>query len=139
MPNPDQPQSITASASVLSPVAQSGVFQYKAANGSIQSVNVLQIGSAAGGTGTINSGISTQLGQINGALGSGVLSPTSDPNISTLNWQYAARRTIYYPAMRFDYNLNDSVRLNISYTQTKTVYPGTPTLLSSRAESIPPT
>ena len=34
------------------------------------------------------------------------------------------KRTIYYPAMRFDYNLSDAVRLNVSYTQTKTVYPG---------------
>jgi len=119
-----QPQSITASANVLSPGAQTGVFQYKASNGSIQSVNVLQIGANAGGPGTVNSAIGTQLGQINGVLGDGVLAPTSDPNISTLSWQYAARRTIYYPALRFDYNLNEAVRLNVSYTQTKTVYPG---------------
>ncbi len=119
-----QPQSVTAGASVLSPGAQNGIFQYKAANGSIQSVNVLQIGTAAGGSGVVNSNIAGQFSQINGVLNAGVLSPTSDPNISTLNWQYAARRTIYYPAMRFDYNLNDSVRLNISYTQTKTLFPG---------------
>ena len=119
-----QPSSISASATVLSPGAQNGVFQYKAANGSIQSVNVLQIGSTAGGTSAINSGIATQLQQIAGIQGDGVLSPTSDPNISTLNWQYAAKRTIYYPAIRVDYHLNDSVRLNVSYTQTKTVYPG---------------
>jgi hypothetical protein len=119
-----QPQSISATASVLSPGAQSGIFQYKAANGSIQSVNVLQIGTGAGGTGAINSAIATQLGQINGVLGSGYTTPTSDPNISTLNWQYAAKRTIYYPAMRFDYNVSDAVRLNVSYTQTKTVFPG---------------
>ncbi len=119
-----QPSSISASASVLSPSAQAGVFQYKATNGSIQSVNVLQIGSSAGGTSAINSNIATQLSQINGVLGSGILSPTSDPNISTLNWQYAARRTIYYPAVRFDYNVSDALRINVSYTQTKTVYPG---------------
>src|ERR1022692_4566067 len=119
-----QPQSISASASVLSAGAQSGLFQYKASNGSIQGVNVLQIGSGAGGPGTLNSAIGSQFQQINGVLGDGILSPTSDPNISTLNWQYAARRTIYYPAVRFDYNVSDAVRLNVSYTQTKTVYPG---------------
>ncbi len=119
-----QPQSITASASVLSPGSQAGIFQYKASNGSIQSVNVLGIGAGAGGPGTVNSQIGAQLGQINGILGDGVLSPTSDPNISTLSWQYAARRTLYYPALRFDYNVNQAVRLNVSYTQTKTVYPG---------------
>ncbi|SPF49284.1 conserved exported hypothetical protein [Candidatus Sulfopaludibacter sp. SbA4] len=119
-----QPASISASASVLSAGAQAGTFQYKASNGSIQSVNVLQIGAANGGPGSVNSTIGTQFQQINGILGDGILSPTSDPNISTLNWQYAARRTIYYPAVRFDYNVNDKVRLNVSYTQTKTVYPG---------------
>ncbi len=119
-----QPSSISASASVLSAGAQAGIFQYKASNGSIQSVNVLQIGQSNGGPGTLNSGISSQLQQINGVLNAGILSPTSDPNISTLNWQYAARRTIYYPALRVDYNVSDALRINVSYTQTKTNYPG---------------
>ncbi len=119
-----QPQSISASASVLSSGAQQGIFQYKAANGSIQSVNVLQMGAGFGGPGAVNSNIASQLQAINGVLNDGVLSPTSDPNISTLSWQYAARRTIYYPALRFDYNLTDRIRLNLSYTQQKTVFPG---------------
>jgi hypothetical protein len=119
-----QPQSITASANVLSSTAQQGTFQYKAANGSIQSTNVLQLGAANGGPGTVNAGIGSQFSAINGVLNSGVLSPTSDPNISTLSWQYAAKRTIYYPAMRFDYNLSNNIRLNLSYSQQKTVYPG---------------
>lgn len=119
-----QPQSITASASVLSPSAQSGVFQYKASNGSIQSVNVLGVGTSGGGSGAINSAIATQFAQINGILGDGVLSPTADPNVNTLSWNYAARHTTYYPALRFDYQLRDNIRLNVSYTQTKSVYPG---------------
>ena len=61
-----QPSSISASATVLSPGAQNGVFQFKAANGSIQSVNVLQIGSAAGGTSAINSGIATNCSRSRG-------------------------------------------------------------------------
>lgn len=119
-----QPQSITASSSVLSPSAQQGTFQYRAANGSIQSLNVLQIGAGAGGPTGVNPNIAGQLSAISGVLNAGVLSATSDPNISTLSWQYAARRTIYYPAMRFDYNLTDAIRLNLSYSQQKTVYPG---------------
>jgi hypothetical protein len=119
-----QPSNISASASVLSATAQAGTFQYKATNGSIQGVNVLQIGAGAGGASTVNSAVGSQLSAINGILGDGVLSPTSDPNISTLNWQYAAKRTIYYPAMRFDYNLSDAIHINLSYSQTKTNYPG---------------
>ncbi|HXS94791.1 MAG TPA: TonB-dependent receptor [Candidatus Limnocylindrales bacterium] len=119
-----QPVSNGGSASVLSPSAQAGIFQFKASNGSIQSVNVLQIGGANGGAAAVNANIQSQLTAINGVLGQGVLTQTSDPNISTLSWQYGARRTVYYPAVRFDYNLTDSIRFSLSYNQTKTVYPG---------------
>jgi hypothetical protein len=119
-----QPQSISATASVLSPTAQQGIFQYRATDGSIRSVDVLQLGGSAGGPSTVNANIAGQLKSINGVLNSGVVTPTTDPNLSTLSWQYAARRTMYYPALRFDYNLTDAIRLNVSYTQQKQVYPG---------------
>ncbi len=85
---------------------------------------MLQIGSSAGGANTINAGIAAQLKQIAGVQGDGTLSPDLRPEHLDLNWQYAAKRTIYYPAVRVDYNLSDSLRLNVSYTQTKTVFPG---------------
>jgi hypothetical protein len=119
-----QPGSVTATASVLSPSAQQGVFQYKASNGSIQSVNLLSMGTAAGGTGVLNSAVQSQFAAINGVLKDGTLAPTSDPNLSTLSWQYANLTTVYYPALRFDYNATDNLRFNLSYTQTKTVAPG---------------
>jgi hypothetical protein len=119
-----QPSSITASNSVLSQGAQGGVFQYKATNGSIQSVNVMQLGVAAGGTNVLNSSVASQFSAINGILGQGILTAGSDPNLSTLSWQYAAIRTIYYPAMRFDFNASEKLRFSLSYTQTKTNYPG---------------
>ncbi len=120
-----QPGTTTATASILSAGAQAGIFQYKATNGSIQSVNVLNIGGAAGGPTGINSSIATQFGQINGVLKNGTLTPGSDPNISTLSWLYAAPANAYFPAMRFDYNLNDKIRLSASYSQTKTSNPHT--------------
>jgi len=114
----------TGGNSVLSMAAQQGTFQYKAANGSLQSVNVLQIGGSGSGPTSINSNVSAQFQKINGVLADGTLAPTSDPNISTLNWLYPARQTTYYPALRFDYNASDRLRLNVSYSQTKTLYPG---------------
>ncbi len=120
-----QPQSISASVgSVLNPLAQQGIFQYRDATGALQSINVLQIGGNAGAPGAVNPNIANQLQQINGVLGQGTLTQNSDPNLSTLSWQYAARRTIYYPALRFDYNATNSVRLNLSYSQTKSNFPG---------------
>jgi hypothetical protein len=124
-----QPLSVTATANgstgnVLSLGAQQGIFQYKATNGSTQSVNVMQLGVAAGGTSVINSSVASQFAAINGVLGDGTLTATSDPNLSTLSWQYAARATVYYPAMRFDFNATDKLRLSLSYSQQKTVHPG---------------
>ena len=119
-----QPSSITATNSVLSTGAQAGVYQYKATNGSIQSVNVMNLGVAAGGTGVLNSSVASEFSAINGILGQGILTAGSDPNLSTLSWQYAAIRTIYYPAMRFDFNATEKLRFSLSYTQTKTNYPG---------------
>jgi len=123
-----QPGTITATGStstgnVLSPSAQQGIFQYKASNGSIQSVNLMTLGVAAGGAGTINSSVASQLGTINSILSDGALTATSDPNVSTLSWQYANLTTIYYPALRFDFNATEKLRFNLSYSQTKTLQP----------------
>ena len=74
-----QPGTSTASNSVLSPGAQQGIFQYKASNGSIQSVNVLSIGGTAGGPTAINANIASQFTKINGILNDGVITATSDP------------------------------------------------------------
>jgi hypothetical protein len=123
--NSRQPGTTDTSNSVLSPSAQQGIFQYKAANGSIQSTNVLAIGASGGGAAAVNSNISSQFQAINGVLNQGYLTPTSDPNISTLTWAYASPVIDYYPAFRFDYNATDKLRFNVSYSQTKTSNPKT--------------
>jgi len=120
-----RPGTSQTSANVLTSTAQSGIFQYKASNGSIQSINVLQAGQAAGGPGAVNPAIAAQFQQINGVLGQGALSTTADPNIQSLGWVYPAPTTTYYPALRFDYNATDKIRLSVSYTQTKQISPHT--------------
>jgi len=120
-----QPGATLTSNSVLSTGAQAGIFQYKSSNGSIQSVNVMQIGANAGGPTAINASIASQFQAIDGVLGKGTVSPTSDPNISTLSWAYPAPTTIYYPAVRIDYNVNSHLGINFSYSQTKTDQPHT--------------
>jgi hypothetical protein len=120
-----QPGTSQTSASVLTATAQSGIFQYKASNGSIQSVNVLAIGQAAGGPGAVNSNISKQFSQINSVLSDGALSVTSDPNIQSLGWSYPAPVNYYYPALRFDYNATEKLRFSLSYGQTKNRDPHT--------------
>jgi hypothetical protein len=115
-----QPGSASTSANVLSPGAQQGIFSYKDAAGNIQSANVMQIAAGAGYSSTVNPIMGGQLQKINGVLSQGILTPTSDPNVNNLNFQYSSRTTTYYPTIRADWVASQSVRLNASYAQTKT-------------------
>lgn len=114
-----QPQSIVNNVSILSPGAQQGLFTYKNSGGALQTVNVLQIAGAAGYPSAILPNISNQMMKINTVLNLGTMTPTTDPNISNLNFQNPARNTIYYPTFRIDYNATDSIRISTSYSQTK--------------------
>jgi len=117
-----QPQSILPNPvpSVLSPAAQQGNFTYRDTSGVLRTVNVLQIAGHAGYPSIIHPSAAAQLQKIDSVLNLGVLTPTSDPNIYTFNFQVPAQTDIYYPAVRLDYAATDNVRLNLSYAQTKT-------------------
>ena len=114
-----QPGSAVSTANVLSASAQQGLFTYKATNGTLQTLNVLQVGAAAGGASTVLPSAAAQLQKINGVLSMGTLTPTSDPNINVLNFQTTSNITTYYPTIRADYVASQNVRLNVSYSQTK--------------------
>jgi hypothetical protein len=117
-----QPGVNTATASVLSPLAQQGIFQYKDSTGATQSVNLMSMAAGAGASSSLNPLVSSQLQKINGVLNQGALTNTSDPNIQTLAWAVPNRHTYYYPALRFDYYATENVRLSLSYSQTKDNY-----------------
>src|SRR5262245_59737118 len=114
-----QPGSTNATANILSPGAQQGLFQYRDTSGALQTLNVLSLAGSANAPSAVNPSIAAQLSKINGVLGQGSLTPTSDPNSSTLTFQAPNRTTVYYPAMRFDFNATENIRLNVSYSQTK--------------------
>ena len=115
-----QPNSATATATYLSPAAQQGLFSYRDSRGALQTINVLQIGQGAGGSGTVLPSIASQFSQINGVVSQGTLTQNpSDPNLATLSWLVPQRTTIWYPTVRVDYNLTEKLRFNASYSQTK--------------------
>jgi hypothetical protein len=113
-----QPLSNNVSATVLSPQAQQGIFQYIDSSGATRSVNLLQAAGAAGLPATLNPSVADSFGKINGVLGKGSLAATSDPNIKTLNFLAPARINGYYPTIRGDLNLSDRQRIYLSYAQT---------------------
>jgi hypothetical protein len=92
-----QPGNSSATANVLSPSAQQGIVSYQDAAGNTQTANTMQIAGAAGFPRAVNPIMGGQLQTINSVLGQGTLTPTSDPNINTLNFRYSSRTTTYYP------------------------------------------
>jgi hypothetical protein len=115
-----QPKSTTATATYLSPAAQQGLFSYRDTRGVLQTVNVLQIGQGAGGSGSVLPAISSQFAKINGVVSQGTLTQNpSDPNLATLSWLVPQKTTVWYPTIRVDYNLTEKLRFNASYSQTK--------------------
>src|SRR5262249_20623076 len=77
-----QPGSNNATANILSPGAQQGLFQYRDKSGALQTLNVMALAGASGEPSTVNASIADQLSKINGVLSQGSLTPTTDPNIS---------------------------------------------------------
>jgi hypothetical protein len=115
-----QPVTNSASATVLSPGAQQGMFSFRDVGGNLQSINLLQIAAAAGLPSTVNSNVAASLAKISSVYNQGALVATTDPNIYTLGFQVPGKTTIYYPTVRADWNYSESLRFFASYGQTKT-------------------
>jgi hypothetical protein len=115
-----RPLRSTATASILTPAAQQGLFSYRDNSGQLKTVNVLQLAVANGEPATVHPNIADQFQKINSVLGQGTLNTTSDPNLLTLSFLPPQEKiTNWFPAIRSDYNVNDKVRINLSYSQTK--------------------
>jgi hypothetical protein len=104
---------------VLTPEAQQGIFKYRDSAGVLQTVNVLQLAGKAGFPATLNPNTASQLQKISGVFSQGTLTPQTDPNLETLAFQAPQKTTVYYPTVRGDYVFSEKVRMNLSYSQTK--------------------
>jgi len=116
-----QPGGYTTSAPFLTAAAQQGIYTMQ--DGS--QVNLFtQVAQPAGLPTIVNTQTASQLGLINTAVSGGAVTPTSDPNINTVNWLVTSPVTTYYPAFRVDYNLSQKIRLDFSFENTKANQPG---------------
>ena len=114
-----QPVTNSVTSTVLNPAAQQGLFSYKDTGGNIQTLNLLQVAGAAGLPSQPNQSVAGSLQKISGVFGQGALSPTSDPNISSLSFLAPGKTTLYYPTVRLDWAATDRMRFFLSYGQTK--------------------
>jgi hypothetical protein len=120
-----QPGSYTAGISplvtVLTPLAQSGVFTDTAG----KQINLFTTASANGLTGTayttVNSAIAAQQALINTAIATpGVaVTPSGNPNLDNVNWLVHSPITNYYPAFRVDYNATQKLHFDFAFNETK--------------------
>jgi hypothetical protein len=120
-----QPGSITAGNSVLTSAAQQGNFSYIGSDGANHNVNVLNLvnGFNSSLPHTINPIIAAEQGNINNSLTGGVITPSSDPNINTINWLVNSPVTNYYPTGRLDYNATDNLRFHATMNMSQSIQP----------------
>jgi len=123
-----QPSGATNSNTVMSPLAQTGVFNFTDTKGVAHSVNLLtQV--AAGATGVnpccvlptaVNPAVGSIFSNISSALSAGSVTQNSDANLVDVHWTYRTPVTQYFPTARVDYNMRDNLRWFLSWNMTKT-------------------
>lgn len=100
------PESATRTRTILSPLAQSGVFQYIVGN-ETRSVNVLQLAGANNLPSTVDPIIGPLLTQIRNSTSSGTIRPINGaPNFQNFDFINPGGQKRYFTAVRLDFNLN---------------------------------
>lgn len=116
-----EPGGYIATNTFLSPLAQTGVFTDS--NGK-QTNLFTQVAQPNGLPTSISSIIASGISSINNSLTSGTVTQTGDPNVNQINWFVSNPTTIYYPAVRVDYNVKPSVRIDFAWNLTRETDPG---------------
>jgi hypothetical protein len=110
-----QPSGATNSNTVMSPLAQTGVFTF-----SQGTVNLLTaIAGPNGLPSVVNPNVGTIFSNITSSLSAGSVTQNSDANLVDVHWGYPTPLTQYFPTVRLDYNMRDNLRLFLSWNMTK--------------------
>ncbi len=115
--------------SVLTPLAQSGVFRYPViVNDAMQirEVNLFALAGAAGVGAALDPTVAallndiraaTVLAQAGGRAVNGRLWQSADPNVLSYGWQSPAKDVERQPVLRFDLNLSSDHRVSVTYSR----------------------
>ena len=120
-----QPGTITTSNSIFTSAALGGNFTYLDSTPTHNpvTVNVLQLATAYNpwGSGQINPDVKTLAQNAITASQGLSLSPatSTDNTTNTVTFNVPGTQTSYYPVARLDYNLNDKVRMYLSWLMTE--------------------
>lgn len=121
-----QPGGATNSNTVMSPLAQTGVFTFTA-GGATHTVNLLtDIAGGASGVNpccvlptVVNPAVAGIFSNISSSLSAGSVTPNSDANLVDAHWTYSTPVTQYFPTVRIDYNMRDNLRWFLSWNMMK--------------------
>jgi hypothetical protein len=135
-----QPSGATNSNTVMSPLAQTGVFNFTshqvdssgnpitiphtlnlltdvAANANSYDSNIPACCTLPS---VVNPTVGGIFSNISSSLSSGAVTQNSDANLVDVHWNYQTPITQYFPTARVDYNVRDNLRTFMSWNMTKT-------------------
>jgi hypothetical protein len=112
-----QPGTVTDTNNVFAPSAVAGNFTYTGTDAAQHTVNVFQLAAQYSSAlpSKINAGVNTLIQNALTASQSLTKSTYSDPTIQGIAFNEPGAQTQYYPVARLDYNVNDKVRMYLSW------------------------
>jgi len=107
------PEQTSRTRTILSPIAQSGVYQYATTSGAIQQVNLFNLASQNGHTSTADPTVAKLLSDIRQSTTTtgGINTNTGDPNTNSFSFINAGGQQRYFPTVRLDFNLTNKHHL----------------------------
>jgi hypothetical protein len=108
------PEGVLRNRTILSPQAQSGVFQYNTTAG-VRSVNLLNLAAANGQTSTLDPTTSALLQQIRDSTKGVGISALTDPDLQRFSYIAKGSQTRRFFTGRIDYNINSKNSIEMSY------------------------
>jgi hypothetical protein len=109
-----QPSDVSRNRTILSPSAQSGVFQY-VVSGQTRSVNLLQLAAANGQTATMDPVMAKLFNDIRAATGTtGTVSGLPDPAFQRYAYNVPVVSNRRYPTIRLDWDITSKHRATIT-------------------------
>ncbi|HSG01309.1 MAG TPA: carboxypeptidase regulatory-like domain-containing protein, partial [Vicinamibacterales bacterium] len=130
-----QPSETTRTRTILSPLAQQGIFQYVAGGGT-QQVNLFQLAAANGLVATPDPVVAQLLADIRSATQStGSVTSLADPNVERYTYNVNVKSQRWYPTFRVDVNLSEKHRVSGSFNYNN--FKDYPDTLNSRDATFP--
>jgi hypothetical protein len=106
------PEQVSRTRTILSPLAQAGVYQYVSSSG-LQQKDLLALAAANGQTSTIDPMVGSLLSEIRKSTTTtgGVNPNINDPNLQAFSFTNVGGQTRYFPTIRLDFNLTSKHHL----------------------------